>query len=50
MYVAKIIDESGLSLDVVSGGELFTALEAGFPGERIYFHGNNKLEKELRTD
>lgn len=48
MYVAKIIDESGLSLDVVSGGELFTALEAGFPGERIYFHGNNKLEKELR--
>ena len=42
LYVAKIIDESGLSLDVVSGGELYTALKAGFPAERIFFHGNNK--------
>lgn len=48
LYIAKIIDEAGLSLDVVSGGELYTALQAGFPPERIYFHGNNKLEKELR--
>lgn len=48
LYIAQIIDRAGLSLDVVSGGELYTALEAGFPADRIYFHGNNKLEKELR--
>lgn len=48
LYVANIIDQSGLSLDVVSGGELYTALKAGFPAERIFFHGNNKLVKELQ--
>ncbi|MGE5576598.1 MAG: diaminopimelate decarboxylase [Syntrophothermus sp.] len=48
MAVARIIDEEGLSLDVVSGGELYTALAAGFPGERIYFNGNNKSREELR--
>ena len=46
--MAKLIAEEGLSLDVVSGGELFTALQAGFPAERIYFHGNNKSDKELK--
>lgn len=39
--------QEGLGLDVVSGGELYTALEAGFPAERIYFHGNNKSRAEL---
>src|SRR5699024_11757729 len=33
--------------DVVSGGELYTALKAGFPAEKISFHGNNKSEEEL---
>lgn len=45
--MARLVAEEGLSLDVVSGGELFTALAAGFPPERIYFHGNNKSEQEL---
>ncbi len=43
----QLINEEGLSLDVVSGGELYTALEAGFPPERIQFHGNNKSREEL---
>jgi diaminopimelate decarboxylase len=46
--ICRIIEEEGLYLDVVSGGELFTALSARFPPERIYFHGNNKSEEEIR--
>ena len=46
--ILRIIDEEGLSLDVVSGGELYTAIQANFPPGRIYFHGNNKCENELR--
>ncbi|MET3696174.1 diaminopimelate decarboxylase [Bacillus oleivorans] len=43
----QIVDEEGLSLDVVSGGELYTAIAAGFPPEKIHFHGNNKSDEEL---
>lgn len=43
----QLVEEEGLSLDVVSGGELFTAIQAGFPTERIHFHGNNKSYEEL---
>lgn len=43
-----LIAEQGLGLDVVSGGEIYTALQAGFPLEDIYFHGNNKTIDELR--
>ncbi|PYZ94441.1 diaminopimelate decarboxylase [Salipaludibacillus keqinensis] len=43
----ELADELGLSLDVCSGGELFTALQAGFPVERIHFHGNNKTPDEI---
>jgi diaminopimelate decarboxylase len=46
--VFQLMKEEGLSLDVVSGGELFTAMKAGFPADRIHFHGNNKSEDELR--
>ncbi|HEX5204890.1 MAG TPA: diaminopimelate decarboxylase [Actinoplanes sp.] len=45
--VVKIIHEEGLFLDVCSGGELAVALKAGFPAERIGFHGNNKSMAEL---
>lgn len=45
--MARIIAQEKLGLDVVSGGELYTALEAGFPAEHIYFHGNNKSPEEL---
>lgn len=37
-----------ISLDVVSGGELYLAMKAGFPAERIHFHGNNKSYQELK--
>ncbi|HPU41206.1 MAG TPA: diaminopimelate decarboxylase [Acetivibrio clariflavus] len=47
MAICKIVDQEGLGLDVVSGGELYTALKAGFPMDKIYFHGNNKTYEEL---
>ena len=45
--VYRIMKEEGMGVDVVSGGELYTALQAGFPAEKIYFHGSNKTEDEL---
>lgn len=39
---------AGASLDVVSGGELYLAHQAGFPMNRVFFHGNNKTEEELK--
>jgi len=46
--VYEICREEGLSVDVASGGELHMALRAGFDPGRIYMHGNNKTEVELR--
>lgn len=48
LAVNRLIHEEGLSTEVVSGGELFTALKAGIPAERIHFQGNNKSSEELR--
>ena len=45
--VYRIVAEEGLGIDCVSGGELYTAKNAGFPAERIYFHGNNKTDADL---
>lgn len=45
--MVQLVEEEGLNLDVVSGGELYTALAAGFPAERIHFHGNNKSAEEI---
>ncbi len=45
--MCRLVEEEGLSLDVVSDGELHTALEAGFPVNRIHFHGNNKTPHEI---
>lgn len=45
----KICEREGLCVDVVSGGELYTAVSAGFPPERIEFNGNNKLASELEA-
>ena len=45
--IARWVHEEGLHLDVCSGGELAIALHAGFPPERIKFHGNNKSDQEL---
>lgn len=46
--IYRIVASEGLGVDVVSGGELYTALEAEFPADKILFHGNNKTESELR--
>ncbi|WP_143462122.1 diaminopimelate decarboxylase [Levilactobacillus enshiensis] len=43
----QVVDEEGLHADVVSGGELYTALQAGFPVRDLSFHGNNKSLAEL---
>lgn len=47
MAMCRVAEEEGMSLDVVSDGELYTALQAGFPAERIHFHGNNKTPQEI---
>ena len=45
--IYRIADQEDIGVDVVSGGELYTALQAGFPAEKIYMHGNNKLDYEI---
>ena len=47
-YIYRMMKEENMGIDVVSGGEMYTALKAGFPAERIYFHGNNKTDDELK--
>lgn len=44
----RLVKEEGLGADVVSAGELYTAVAAGFDAKRVYFHGNNKTADELR--
>lgn len=48
LAVCAIVASEGLGIDVVSGGELYTALQAGIKPEVIYFHGNNKSVEELQ--
>lgn len=48
MAMCRIVDGLGISLDVVSQGEIMTALMAGFDPKRIYFHGSNKQPGEIR--
>ncbi len=45
--IYKIVQQEGLSADIVSAGELYTALRAGFPTEKMYFHGNSKPDDEI---
>lgn len=47
MAMCKIIESEGLGLDVVSGGELYTAIKAGFPMDKVMLHGNNKSYEEI---
>mgnify|MGYP001377841932 CR=1 FL=1 len=47
LAIAQFINNKKMCLDVSSGGELYTALQAGFNTKNIYFHGNNKSLKEL---
>ncbi len=48
LAVCGVVASEGLGIDVVSGGELYTALQAGIQSEKIYFHGNNKSSEELQ--
>lgn len=46
-YIANVVCEEGISIDAVSGGEIYTILNSKMSADKIYFHGNNKLKKEL---
>lgn len=47
MAIVKLMEQAGMGLDVVSGGEIHTAVQAGFPMERVLFNGNNKTLEEV---
>ena len=47
-WIAALVAEEDLGIDVVSGGELAVVTSVGFPMEKVLFHGNNKSEQELR--
>ena len=47
LHIYKLCKEQGLFADVVSMGEIYTALKAGMNPEHLYFHGNNKQIEEL---
>lgn len=46
-HLYRILRKYNIGVDVVSSGELFTALSGGFPAEKIYFHGNNKTDDDI---
>jgi diaminopimelate decarboxylase len=47
LAVCALAASEGLGIDVVSGGELYTALKAGVSSDKLYLHGNNKSQAEL---
>lgn len=47
MEMYRICKQENMSIDTVSAGEIYTAIKAGFPAERIFFHGNNKTLDEI---
>ncbi len=48
MELCRIANSENLGLDVVSGGEMYTAYKSGFPMEKVCFHGNNKTVDEIK--
>lgn len=48
LHMCRLIKDEGLYLDVVSGGELYTAHKVNFPMEKVLFHGNNKTIEEIQ--
>jgi diaminopimelate decarboxylase len=46
--IYEIMADEGMGVDVVSSGELYTAVKAGFPMENAYFHGNSKTDRDIR--
>lgn len=45
--IYRIIAKCGMGTDIVSSGELYTAVKAGFPLEKAFFHGNNKTDADI---
>ncbi len=45
--IYRIMKEEGMGVDVVSSGEVYTAVRAGFPMENAYFHSNNKTDADI---
>lgn len=45
--IYRIVAECGMGTDIVSSGELYTAIKAGFPLEKAFFHGNNKTDADI---
>ncbi len=45
--IYRVAKSENMSVDTVSCGEMYTALSAGFPAEKIYFHGNNKTRDDI---
>ncbi len=46
-HVYRLMQEEGMGIDVVSPGEIYSAVSVGFPMERAYFHGNNKTDEDI---
>ncbi len=46
-YVYRIAKEEGIGIDLVSSGELYTAVSAGFDVKDAFFHGNNKTDADI---
>lgn len=47
-HIYQIMREENMGIDVVSSGEIYTALQAGYPLENAYFHSNNKTDEDIR--
>lgn len=46
--IYEIMKEEDMGIDVVSSGEIYTALQAGYDLSRAYFHSNNKTDEDIR--
>ena len=46
--IYEIMTEEGMGIDVVSSGEIYTALQAGYDLSHAYFHSNNKTDEDIR--
>ena len=47
--IYPIVESEGMCIDVVSPGEIYTALAAGFPADKMFFHGSNKTDEKEQT-
>lgn len=48
LAMCQLAKSEGLSIDISTGGELYTVLKSGFSSDKIFFHGNNKSESEMK--